>query len=151
MKTGRKWKSSSPEPTHAKVARRELRAHAESRLTFSPEKRIFTPSKRKVPNTSSPRRHSSRFKCHGQETGTVQYEHLKDMIVLVLIKFKWIKCKWISPHMVKAIKRVIRFIGCMLNRKLKCSNHWFMNLENIPKPTHFTPFIWLIGAWISLI
>ncbi|XP_060726280.1 GON-4-like protein isoform X4 [Tachysurus vachellii] len=72
MKTGRKWKSSSPEPTHAKVARREPRAHAESRLTFSPEKRIFIPSKRKVPNTSSPRRNSSRFKCHGQETGKAE-------------------------------------------------------------------------------
>ncbi|KAK3551157.1 hypothetical protein QTP70_013892 [Hemibagrus guttatus] len=69
MKTGRKWKSSSPEPTRAKVAKRDPRAYAESRLTFSPEKRIFTPSKRKVPNASSPRRHSSRFKCHGQETG----------------------------------------------------------------------------------
>ncbi|XP_058248102.1 GON-4-like protein isoform X4 [Hemibagrus wyckioides] len=72
MKTGRKWKSSSPEPTRAKVAKRDPRAYAESRLTFSPEKRIFTPSKRKVPNVSSPRRLSRRFKCHGQETGTAE-------------------------------------------------------------------------------
>ncbi|XP_034161304.2 GON-4-like protein isoform X2 [Pangasianodon hypophthalmus] len=73
MKTGRKRKSSSPEPTHAKVAKREPRVYAESRLTFSPQK-IFTPSKRKVPKTSSPRRHSSRFKCHGQETGNAESE-----------------------------------------------------------------------------
>ncbi|XP_017327405.1 GON-4-like protein isoform X5 [Ictalurus punctatus] len=73
MKTGRKWKSSSPEPTHAKVAKREPRSYAEGRLTFSPEK-IFTPSKRKVWNTSSPRRHSSRLKCHGQEPGNAESE-----------------------------------------------------------------------------
>ncbi|XP_060777852.1 GON-4-like protein isoform X2 [Neoarius graeffei] len=72
MKTGQKHKSSSPEPTHAKVAKREPRACAESRLTFSPEKRIFTPSKRKFPNASSPRRHSPRFKCHTHETGNAE-------------------------------------------------------------------------------
>ncbi|KAI5618229.1 GON-4-like protein, partial [Silurus asotus] len=74
MKTGRKRKSISSDPIHAMSARREPRAYAEHRQTFSPEKRSFSPSKRYVPNTSSPKRHSFRICCHGQETGNVESE-----------------------------------------------------------------------------
>ncbi|XP_053350062.1 GON-4-like protein isoform X3 [Clarias gariepinus] len=66
MKMSRKRKSSSPEPIHARVSKKEPRSF-ETRQTFSPDK-IFTPYKRNVPKTSSPRRLSPRFMCHGHET-----------------------------------------------------------------------------------
>uniref|UniRef100_A0A3B4DEF4 GON-4-like protein n=1 Tax=Pygocentrus nattereri TaxID=42514 RepID=A0A3B4DEF4_PYGNA len=76
MKTGRRRKSSSPEPqtVPSKVARRNSvsGSHGGCKLPLSPEKRISTPNKRKALNSSSPRRHSPRFKCHIQTQGTVR-------------------------------------------------------------------------------
>ncbi|KAL6488510.1 hypothetical protein MHYP_G00022510 [Metynnis hypsauchen] len=70
MKTGRRRKSSSPEPQTipSKVVRRDSvsGSHGGCKLPLSPEKRISTPNKRKALNSSSPRRHSPRFKCHIQ-------------------------------------------------------------------------------------
>ncbi|KAI4893265.1 hypothetical protein NFI96_019664 [Prochilodus magdalenae] len=70
MKMGRRRKSSSPEPraVPSKVVRRDSSSgsHGCCKVTLSPEKRFSTPTKRKSLNTSSPRRHSPRLKCHIQ-------------------------------------------------------------------------------------
>ncbi|XP_026855800.2 GON-4-like protein [Electrophorus electricus] len=72
MKTGRKRKSSSPEPRpeHAKVLKRDAVSGylGTCRLTLSPSKRISTPTKNKSQNSLSPRKHS-RFKNHCDKPG----------------------------------------------------------------------------------
>ncbi|XP_072535573.1 GON-4-like protein isoform X2 [Salminus brasiliensis] len=77
MKTGRGRKSSSPEPlaVPSKVVRRDSvsGSHGVCRLTSSPAKRIFTPTKRK--NSSLPRRPFLNFKCHGQRQDYTEREH----------------------------------------------------------------------------
>uniref|UniRef100_A0A4W4GG39 GON-4-like protein n=1 Tax=Electrophorus electricus TaxID=8005 RepID=A0A4W4GG39_ELEEL len=77
MKTGRKRKSSSPEPRpeHAKVLKRDAVSGylGTCRLTLSPSKRISTPTKNKSQNSLSPRKHS-RFKNHCDKP--VYFRHL---------------------------------------------------------------------------
>ncbi|XP_066539009.1 GON-4-like protein isoform X2 [Hoplias malabaricus] len=77
MKTDRRRKSSSPEPQTlpSKVVRKDSvsGSHGDYKLTLTPGEKISTPTKRKTPNTSSPRRHSPRFKCHGQKPGCSEH------------------------------------------------------------------------------
>ncbi|XP_076846738.1 GON-4-like protein isoform X3 [Brachyhypopomus gauderio] len=75
MKTGRKRKSTSPEPRteHVKVVKRESGYDGVCRPPPSPTRRISTPAKHKPQNTTS-RRHSPRFKNHGLKPGSSDVE-----------------------------------------------------------------------------